>query len=102
MTNVSCTQHFNGRIFYIYRSLSFDDITLKFTLFADDMVLMGKNRNGLQKISDLSNIYCNKRELEINTEKILTRKLCLYDTNDAPCSTCDRTVYILKAPFKQE
>lgn len=39
-------------------------------LFADDMIIMGKDRTDLQKKSlDLLEIYCNKWELQVNTEK---------------------------------
>ena len=38
-------------------------------LFADDMVIMGKDRNDLQKSLDLLERYCNKWGLQVNTEK---------------------------------
>ena len=39
-------------------------------LFADDMVILGKDRNDLQRSLDLLNSYCNKWGLAVNTEKL--------------------------------
>ena len=49
--------------------LSFDEITFILMLFADDMVIVGKDRNDLQRSLDLLNSYCNKWGLAVNTEK---------------------------------
>ena len=49
--------------------LSIDDITFILMLFADDMVIMGKDRNDLQKSLDLLERCCNKWGLQVNTEK---------------------------------
>ena len=35
----------------------------------DDMVIVGKDRNDLQRSLDLLNSSCNKWELAVNTEK---------------------------------
>lgn len=37
--------------------------------FADDMVIVGKDRNDLQRSLDILNSYCNKWGLAVNTEK---------------------------------
>ena len=49
--------------------LSIDDITFILMLFADDMVILGKDRDDLQKSLDRLEYYCNKWGLEVNTEK---------------------------------
>ena len=49
--------------------LSLDEITFILMLFADDMVILGKDRNDLQRSLDLLNSYCNKWGLAVNTEK---------------------------------
>ena len=49
--------------------LSIDDITYILMLFADDMVILGKDRDDLQKSLDRLEYYCNKWGLEVNTEK---------------------------------
>ena len=49
--------------------LSLDEITLILMLFADDMVILGKDRNDLQRSLDILNSYCNKWGLAVNTEK---------------------------------
>ena len=38
--------------------LSLDEITFILMLFADDMVILGKDRNDLQRSLDLLNSYC--------------------------------------------
>ena len=38
-------------------------------LFADDMVIVGKDRNDLQRSLDLVNSYLNKWGLAVNTDK---------------------------------
>ena len=40
--------------------LSIDDITFILMLFADDMVILGKDRDDLQKSLDRLEYYCNK------------------------------------------
>ena len=49
--------------------LSIDDITFILMLFADDMLILGKDRDDLQKSLDRLEYYCNKWGLEVNTEK---------------------------------
>ena len=59
--------------------LSIADITFILMLFADDMVILGKDRDDLQKSLDRLEYYCNKRGLEVNTEKTkvgVFRKRC--------------------------
>ena len=50
--------------------LSIEDITFILMLFADDMVILGTDRDDLQKSLDCLEYYCNKWGLEVNTEKI--------------------------------
>ena len=49
--------------------LSLDEITFILMLFADDMVILGKDRDDLQKSLDRLEHYCNKWGLQVNTEK---------------------------------
>ena len=49
--------------------LSIDDITFILMLFADDMVILGKDRDDLQKSLDRLEYYCNKWGLKVNSEK---------------------------------
>ena len=49
--------------------LSLDKITFILMLFADDMVILGKDRDDLQKSLDRLEHYCNKWGLQVNTEK---------------------------------
>ena len=49
--------------------LSIDAITFILVLFADDMVIQGKDRHDLQKSLDRLEYYCNKWGLEVNTKK---------------------------------
>ena len=52
-----------------YHGLSIDDITFILMLFADDMVILGKDRDDLQKSLDRLKYYCNKWGLKVNSEK---------------------------------
>ena len=38
-------------------------------LFADDMVILGKDKNDLQTSLDLLEMYCHKWGLQVNTDK---------------------------------
>ena len=49
--------------------LSTDDITFILMLFADDLVILGKDRDDLQKSLDRLEYYCNEWGLEVNTER---------------------------------
>ena len=49
--------------------LSLDDITFILMLFADDMVILGKDRDDLQNSLDLLEKYCKKWGLQVNTDK---------------------------------
>ena len=49
--------------------ISIDDITFILMLFADDIVILGKDRHDLQKSVDRLEYYCNKWGLEVNTGK---------------------------------
>ena len=55
--------------------LSLDEITFILMLFADDMVILGKDRDDLQKSLDRLEHYCNKWGLQVNTEK--TKNHCV-------------------------
>ena len=49
--------------------LRLDDITFLLMLFADDMVILGKDINDLQNSLELLEIYCDRWGLQVNTEK---------------------------------
>ena len=49
--------------------LCLDDITFILMLFADDMVILGKDANDLQKSLDLLDVYCSRWGLQVNTDK---------------------------------
>ena len=49
--------------------LSLDDVTFILMLFADDMVVLGKNEDDLQRSLNLLEKYCDKWGLTVNTEK---------------------------------
>ena len=49
--------------------LTFDDITFILMLFADDMVILGKDKDDLQTSLDLLEMYCHKWGLQVNTDK---------------------------------
>ena len=49
--------------------LSLDEITFILMLFADDMVMLGKDRGDLQKSFDCLEHYCNKWGLQVNAEE---------------------------------
>ena len=49
--------------------LTFDDITFILMLFADDMVILGKDKDYLQTSLDLLEMYCHKWGLQVNTDK---------------------------------
>ena len=49
--------------------LSIDEITFILMLFADDMVILGKDRDDLQNSLDHLEHYCNKWGLQVNTNK---------------------------------
>lgn len=53
----------------INRGLSLDELSLILMLFADDMVIFGKNIEDLQHSLDLLKQYCDKWGLEVNTTK---------------------------------
>ena len=63
--------------------LSLDEITFILILFADDMVILGKDRDDLQKSLDRLEHYCNKWGLQVNTEK--KKSWCL--ENAVACGT---------------
>ena len=46
-----------------------DEITFIFMHFADDMVILGKDRDNLQNSLDHLEHYCNKWGLQLNTDK---------------------------------
>jgi hypothetical protein len=45
------------------------DIVLILLLFADDMVIIGKNPEEIQELLDLLYLYCNNCRLKVNTTK---------------------------------
>lgn len=49
--------------------LSLDDITFILMLFADDMVVLGKDKDDLQRSLNLLEKYCDKWGLTVNTDK---------------------------------
>ena len=49
--------------------LRLDDITFLLMLFADDMVILGKDINDLQNSLELLERYCDRWGLQVNTEK---------------------------------
>ena len=49
--------------------LSLDDISFILMLFADDMVVLGKNPDDLQNSLNLLAQYCDKWHLQVNTDK---------------------------------
>ena len=49
--------------------LCLDDISFILMLFADDMVIFGKDANDLQKSLDLLDVYCSRWDLQVNTYK---------------------------------
>lgn len=49
--------------------LTFDDITFILMLFADDMVILGKDKDDLQTSLHLLETYCHKWGLQVNTDK---------------------------------
>ena len=49
--------------------LSLDDVTFILMLFADDMVVLGKDKDDLQRSLNLLEKYCDKWGLTVNTEK---------------------------------
>ena len=56
----------------INSGLTIEDITIILLLFADDMVIIGKTPNELQKILDLLKLYCDKWGLKVNIDKTKT------------------------------
>ena len=52
--------------------LTIKDITIILLLFADDMVIIGKTPNELQKSLDLLKLYCDKSGLKVNIDKTKT------------------------------
>ena len=50
--------------------LRLDDVTFLLMLFADDMVILGNDINDLQNSLELLERYCDRWELQVNTEKI--------------------------------
>ena len=66
--------------------LSLDEITFILMLFTDDMVILGKDSDDLQKSLDRLEHYCNKWGLQVNTEKtkiIVFRKRCGLRDNES-------------------
>ena len=49
--------------------LTFDGITFILMLFADDMIILGKDKKDLQTSLDLLEVYCQKWGLQVNTDK---------------------------------
>ena len=49
--------------------LCLDDITFILMLFADDMVILGKDANDLQKSLNLLDVYCSRWGFQVNTDK---------------------------------
>jgi exonuclease III len=56
--------------------INVNEITMCTLLFADDMVLFSKNKEGLQQLLNDLNIYCKKWNIYVNTNKT---KVCIFE-----------------------